>query len=66
MDSSGIHFQIGLWLQEEEEKSSDYKELTNLGDMVSEEAMARRFKDCKIFIFTDNFTAEEFFCRGNS
>jgi hypothetical protein len=40
-------------LPEEEEKSSNYKELTNLGDMVSEEAMARRLKDCKLFVFTE-------------
>jgi hypothetical protein len=57
-NSSGIHFQIGLWLPEEEEESSNYKELRNLVDTVSEEAMARRLKNCKLFVLTDKSTVE--------
>jgi hypothetical protein len=51
-DGSGIRFQIGLWLPEEEDKSSNYKELRNLVDTVSEGAMASRLKDCKLFALT--------------
>jgi hypothetical protein len=65
-DGSGIRFQTGLWSPEEEEESSYYKELQNLLDTVSKEAMAGRIKDCKLFVFTDNSMAEGCFYQGNS
>jgi hypothetical protein len=37
-------------LPEEEEESSNYKELRNLVDRVSKKAMAGRLKDCKLFV----------------
>jgi hypothetical protein len=51
---------------EEEEESSNYKELKNLVDMVEGEAMGGRLRDCEFFLFTDNSTAESCFHRGNS
>ncbi len=57
-DGSGICFRIGLWLPEEEEESSNYKELRNLVDTIREEAVADQLRDCKLFIFTDHSTAE--------
>ncbi len=57
---------IGLWSAEEEEESSNYKELKNLVDTVHEETMTGRAKDCELFIFTNNLTAEGFFYQGNS
>ncbi len=65
-DSHGVRFCVGLWTVEEEEESSNYKELKNLMDTVSEEARARRLRDCEFFLFTDNSTAEGCFYRGNS
>ena len=65
-DGGGVCFQIGLWSPEEEEESSNYKELKNLVDTVRKEAASGRLKDCKLFIFTDNLTAESCFYRGNS
>ena len=62
----GIRFRIGLWTMEEEEESSNYKELKNLVDMVEGEATGGRLCDCKFFLFTDNSTAESCFYRGNS
>ncbi len=62
----GIRFRVGLWTVEEEEESSNYKELKNSVDTVSEEAGAGRLRDCEFFLFTDNSTAEGCFYRGNS
>ncbi len=64
--SGSIQFWVGLWSPEEEEESSNYKELRNLVDAVGEEARARRLRDCESFMFTDNSTAEGCFYRGNS
>ena len=62
----GIRYRVGLWSPEEEEESSNYKELKNLVDTIKEEAAAGRLKDCELFIFTDNSTAEGCFYRGTS
>ncbi len=53
-------------MAEEEEESSNYKELKNLVFTVEEEAKAGRLKNCKFFLFTDNSTAESCFYRGSS
>ncbi len=44
----GIRFRVGLWTAEEEEESSNYKELKNLVDMVEGEATGGRLRDCEI------------------
>ena len=49
----GIQFWVGLWSAAEETESSNYKELRNLVDTVSEEAKAGRMRDCEFFLFTD-------------
>jgi hypothetical protein len=41
-DKRGIRFHIGLWSAAEEAKCSNYKDLKNLVDRVSEEAKAGR------------------------
>jgi hypothetical protein len=64
--SDRIRFRIGLWSPEVEEESSNYKELKNLVDSIGEEARARRLRDCELFLFTDNSTAEGCFHRGTS
>ena len=61
-----IRFRIGLWSPEVEEESSNYKELRNLVDTVGEEARASQLRDCELFVFTDNSTAEGCFHRGTS
>ena len=43
---------------EEEEESSNYKELKNLVYTVEGEATGGRLRDFEIFLFTDNSTAE--------
>jgi hypothetical protein len=44
----------------------NYKELKNLVDTVSKEAKAGQLQDCKLFMFTDNLTAESCFYQGSS
>ncbi len=65
-DGSCIHFWIGLWSPEEEEERSNYKELGNLVDTISEEPVAGRLRDCELFILTNNSMAEGCFYRGIS
>jgi hypothetical protein len=64
-DKRGIRFCIGLWSAAEEAESSNYKELKNLVDTVSEEAKAGRLQDCELFMFMDNSTAESCFYQGS-
>ncbi len=61
----GVCFQIGLWMAQEEQESSNYKELRNLVDTVSHKARNGGLWDCKFFLFTDNLTAEVCFYHGN-
>ncbi len=49
--SGSVRFRVGLWSPEEEEESSNYKELRNLVNLVGEEARAGRLKDCKICVY---------------
>ncbi len=60
----GVRFRIGLWTALEEVESSNYKELHNLVETVLAEAKAGRMRDCELFLFTDNSTAEGCFHWG--
>ena len=62
----GVRFQIGLWTAEEENESSNYKEIQNLVDTVKAKARAGRLQGCKFFLFMDNSTAESCYHRGSS
>ncbi len=64
-NSCGVRFRSGLWTAEEEEESSNNKELKNLVDTVAEEAGSGRLRNCEFFLFTDNSTAEGCFYLGN-
>jgi len=65
-DGNGIRYRIGLWSSSEEAESSNYKELANLVQTISAEAVAGRLTNCEFFLFTDNSTAESCFFRGTS
>ena len=62
----GIHGRYGVWGRDEEDKSSNYRELCNLVDTVEEEARAGRLASSELWLFTDNSTAESCFTRGSS
>jgi hypothetical protein len=77
-DASGVGFSLdievkgellfrhGHWCDETSEMKSNYRELKNLVDGLEEMVRSGRVKDAKVFLFTDNSTAEAVFYRGNS
>jgi hypothetical protein len=63
----GIHGCFGLWGRDDEDKSSNYRELCNLVETVEEEAAEVHLTNGELWLFTDNSTAEScFFCGGSS
>ena len=66
MRPRGIHGRFGLWGKDEEDKSSNYRELRNLVEMVEEEAREGYLKDSELWLFTDNSMAESCFFKGGS
>ncbi len=62
----GIHGRFGLWGREDEDKSSNYRELRNLVETVEEEAAEGHLTNRELWLFTDNSTAESCFFRGRS
>ncbi len=62
----GLHGRFGIWESDNEERSSNYRELCNLVETVEEEAKGGHLKDGELWIFTDNSTAENCFFKGGS
>ena len=62
----GLHGRFGIWGSDNEDKSSNYRELCNLVETIEEEAKEGHLKDGELWIFTDNLTAESCFFRGGS
>jgi hypothetical protein len=61
-----IRYRFGQWCDEVSEKSSNYRELLNLVVRMEELVEDETLKECEVFIFTDNSTAESVYCKGNS
>ena len=62
----GLHGRFGIWGSDNEDKSSNYRELCNLVETIEEEAEEGHLKDGELWIFTDNSTAESCFFRSGS
>ena len=62
----GTHARNGLWGRDAEDASSNYRELRNLVETVEEEAAQGHVRNCELWIFTDNSTAESCFHKGSS
>ncbi len=60
----GIHGCFGLWGQDKEDSSSNYRELRNLVETVEEEAGAEHLTHSELWIFSNNSTAKSCFFRG--
>jgi hypothetical protein len=60
----GIQGCFGLWGRDDEDKSSNYRELRNLANTVEEEATEGHLTNGEVWLFTDNSTAESCFFRG--
>ena len=62
----GLRYRFGVWTAEEQDESSNYKELSNLVETLTEEARAGRLRDAEVFLCTDNSVSEGSFYRGTS
>lgn len=62
----GIHGRYGIWGRDEDNSSSNFRELLNLVETVEEEAAMGHLRDCELWLFTDNSTAESCFAKGSS
>lgn len=62
----GIHGRFGVWGRDSEDKSSNYRELSNLVNTVEEEAYAGRLSNSELWLFTDNSTAVGCTWKGSS
>jgi len=63
---SGIHGHFGLWGRDEDDASSNFRELLNLVQIVEEEALVGHLNHIELWLFTDNSTAESCFVKGSS
>ena len=61
-----IHSEFGQWSNSVEGKHSNYKDLRNLVNAVIKAYDDGLLKDCKLFLFTDNFVAECAYYNGGS
>ena len=61
-----IIYRFGQWCDEVSEKSSNCRELLNLVERLEELVRDGSLKDCEVFMFTDNSTAESVYYKGNS
>lgn len=61
-----LAYRYGLWGQDEEDMSSNYRELRNLLECLKSECAAGHLQGHEVFMFTDNTTAEGSYYKGNS
>ena len=62
----GIHGRFGIWGSDNDDKSSNYREMNNLVETVEEEAAGGHLAQAELWIFTDNSTSESCFYKGSS
>jgi hypothetical protein len=65
--TKGVSYRIGVWNKDQDDdKSSNWKEFTNVVDSLDEEAEAGHLENAMVFFFTDNYTVESALYRGAS
>lgn len=62
----GLKYRVGVWGSDDENESSNYKELENVVSTIEEEAASGNLKGSALFFFTDNSTVEAALYRGNT
>lgn len=62
----GLKYCVGVWGSDEDDESSNFKELENVVTTIKEEAASGALHDAAIFFFTDNTTVESALYKGNS
>ena len=66
-DKNGnIWFRLGVWGDDTNDRSSNWRELSNLVEALEARAEDKEFRGIEIFLFTDNSTAEAAFYKGIS
>ena len=64
--SLGLKYRVGVWGSDEEDESSNFKELENVVTTIEEEAESGALNEAALFFFTDNSTVEAALFKGNS
>lgn len=64
--AQGLKYRVGVWGSDEEDESSNFKELKNVVTTIEDEASAGNLNDAALFFFTDNSTVEAALFKGNS
>ena len=62
----GIHGRFGLWGRDEDDASSNFRELFNLVQTMEEETMSGHLRHTQLWLSTENSTAESCFVKGSS
>jgi hypothetical protein len=65
-DGNDVAYRSGQWTDQYASQSSNYRELANLVLTLEQAHSDGTLKNSKVFIFTDNSTAESTFFRGTS
>lgn len=66
LEDGSIFWQNGAWTTMIEEATSNYREFKNLVIALQRAAKYGHLKECEVFMFTDNSTAERAYFRGTS
>ena len=64
--NGSLWYRLGVWGKDEEEESSNYRELNNLVEALEERGKNGMLGGMELFLFTDNSTAEATFYKGSS
>jgi hypothetical protein len=62
----GLKYRIGVWGKDEEDESSNFKELANVVSTITQEAEKGNLRNSMLYFFTDNTTVEAALHKGNS
>jgi hypothetical protein len=58
-----VRYELGEWCERIQEATSNYRELRNLVNAMVRAAQEGRLEGCKVFLYTDNQTAEGSYCK---
>ena len=61
-----LWYRLGVWGKDEEEESSNYRELKNLVEALESRGESGMLGGMELFFFTDNSTAEATYYKGSS
>jgi hypothetical protein len=62
----GVRYDLGEWCDHIQEATSNYREFRNLVNAMVRAPQEGRLEGCKVFLYTDNQTAEGAYCKGTA